>query len=217
MGGGESLPAQLSRCPGRDSAVYLSANEHGAKLVGCDYIVALDKIADKIRPFGIPIVTRHLYGDYRILKAPMPDSGNAAAWIARLLGCRPIYIAGVDLFGGYWHDAAAQSNRNVLPLEDHLRRWRFLFAKYPADYRPLGGPLVQHAIAGVVDARIPSRDELESEIAGVVIEFTSALPSMLRGRSFEKGELAELLPGEAKHFTSNNRARLCRQPRQSAV
>jgi hypothetical protein len=204
-----SLPDQIALCPSRADAVHLSANDHGARFVECDYIVALDKISDRVLPFGVPVVTRHLYGDYRILQAPVADSGIAAAWVARLMGCGPIWVAGMDLLGGYWHDATAESNRNLLELEDHLRRWRFLTSKHPADYRPVGGPLVKHGVSGTPDC-FASRELLEREISGVVVEFTAPLPQPFQGRDFERGEVVELKPGEAQHFVKNNRARICR-------
>jgi hypothetical protein len=205
MGGGPSLPSQLERCPGRSNAVYLSANHHGASLVGCDFIVALDKVEPLLRPYAVPIVARHMYGDYRILKSPAPNSGIAAAWVACLMGCSPIYIAGMDCGGAYFHDPAATSGVGF-SREQHLAHWRSMMESHPADYRPIGGPLLEAFQSWNVGSGPTPPEVFAAEFAGIVVELTAAHD--FKGRHFQRGERVELKPLEARSFVE--RARVAR-------
>lgn len=202
MGGGPSLPAQLDLCPGRASAIYFSANHHGASLVGCDYIVALDKIEPLVRPFGVPIVSRHMFGDYRILTSPAPNSGIAAAWLAALMGCGPIFIAGMDMGGAYFHDPAAKSGVGFT-REQHLGQWRSMMEKHPADYRPVGGPLLEHFARWNVGPGPTPAYVFEAELEGRLVELVA--DHEFKGRRFKLGERVELKIAEALSFVDRAR------------
>jgi hypothetical protein len=199
LGGGVSLPKEIGNCPGKDEAVYLSANQHGAMLIECDYIVAHDKIEEKIRPFGKPVVSRHMWADYRIMGSIVASTGVETAWVARLMGCAPIYIAGMDCFAGggtYFHDPSADNIGFSLAVEEHLRRWQTTLTKYPAEYCPIGGPLQERMASwrcireGTVD-----REQLLQEVGGVFVRFAGEMPH--RGRTFSAGCRAELPYKEA--------------------
>ena len=208
MGGGPSLPGALERCPGRGDAVYISANDHGAKLAGCDYIVAHDKIEDRIRPFGVPLVSRHLWADIRYLSFPAPNSGVIAAWVAAMLGCAPIYIAGMDCWSGgtYWHNPKAKSAGHLLKPVDHLSRWRHLFVTTKAQFLPIGGALEGAVGSWGVDRYTgpAQRDACLASVAGVTVRFVQDTP--LKARTFRAGELAELTQREADRFIATRAA-----------
>lgn len=194
LGGGPSLPESLATCPGRGNAVYLSANEHGALFTECDYIVAHDKIEPKIRPFGKPLISRHMWADFRIMGSIVASTGVETAWVARLMGCSPIYIVGMDCYGDggtYHHDPNATSYGYKLERGEHLRRWKTTLELYPGDYRAIGDPLQAsmrdwHCIfPGVVD-----RQRLIDEAAGVMVRFKETAD--INGRRFPAASEAEL-------------------------
>jgi hypothetical protein len=164
IGGGESAPVQVARAPA--GAVVLSANQHGALLTKCDYIVACDNKPGRryvaphglvdLRGFGVPVISpRAEMADYRIFKVPVNSSGCMAAWAAWVMGCAPICLAGMDLYLGkatYFHSPKAKSTGTHVPEDTHAGRWRMLQAAIPgAMLRSLGGPLV-----GVLPAYDPA-------------------------------------------------------------
>lgn len=210
MGGSPSLPADLERAPARGDAIYISANDHGARLAGADYIVAHDKIEERIRPFGVPLITRHMWGDYRILEAPVANTGVIAAWFARILGCAPIFIAGMGCWNPdepTYHDRDEPNNAGyLLPMSDHVRRWQSMCLAFPAVYRPLGGPLAELMPTWPFQ-RIPvtPRDVLERDVAGVWVEFERE--HVIKGRTFKPGEVVELRRIEAQRAQSAGAAR----------
>lgn len=155
MGGAASLPEEVSRAPA--DAVCLSVNQHGCLLKRCDYIVACD---DKpgarfagpngkvdLKSFGAPIISPRIsMATYRIFERPLPNnSGIIAAWVAWLMGCAPVLLAGFDCYTGratYWHSPKADSAGRGQVLARHLDKWRKLIAAAPeAVLRSMGGPL----------------------------------------------------------------------------
>lgn len=154
MGGGLSLPEQVSRAP--EGCIKISANQHGALLMPCDYVVSCDDLSHKelkrpdgskfrIRDLGIPILSsRRSIADFVIMKHPVTSTGPTAAWCAWVLGCAPILATGMDCYvgGTYYHDHKAQSSGTHVKLADHLKKWEALRAKIPgAMIRSMGGPL----------------------------------------------------------------------------
>lgn len=208
MGGGPSLPGELERCPGRGQALYISANDHGAKLVGCDYIVAHDKIEERLRPFGVPLVSRHLWADIRYVTFPAANSGVIAAWVAAMFGCAPIHIAGMDCWTGgtYWHDPNAKSAGHLLSRDVHLGRWRQLMTTAPAEYRPMGSVLGDAVRAWAVQtpAGPAPREACLASVAGVVVRFER--DATLKTRRFRAGERVELTKHEAQKFVGARQA-----------
>lgn len=141
MGGGPSLPAQLSNCP--SDAIYISANQHGVMLRSADYVVALDDLEQVLRPFGLPIVGRRLWCDYRFPEwGNDADSGQAGMLLGSIVGGYPVILTGMDCFQGgtYFHDPEAHSSGNRATLEWHLDRWRKAATRVAAPVRSCGGP-----------------------------------------------------------------------------
>lgn len=216
LGGGPSLRDQITRCPPRGEAIYLSANDHGARFTQCDYLVCHDKrdwqgnpMEETLRQFGAPIVSRHMFADYRIMGSIVPDTGIETAWVARLLGCAPIYICGIECYSGsgtYHHDPKAQSNGFKIPLTTHLGRWRETLRKYPGDYRPMGGPLKVHMPSwGVMRPGVPSRERLIADVSGVTVFALAEFE--IRNRVFSPGRHYELPEREAGRVVKEGKAR----------
>lgn len=180
LGGGPSLPSQLGRCPSRGEAVYISANDHGARFVECDYIAALDNIEPKVRPLGKPLISRKLWADFRLITAPTRSTGILCAWLARLMGCAPIYICGMDCFdphaGTYFHDPHAVSGGFSLKKQKHVEKWLDMMRKHPAEYVPMGEPLAS-AIDKSCRVLGPARREaILTEIRGVLVTLKAPAP-----------------------------------------
>lgn len=220
IGGGPSAPRELEAAP-RDGALFLSVNAHGFKLHACDYAVALDKIESQLRPFGVPLISRHVWADYRILQAPQPNSGIVAAWVARLMGCRPVWLCGMDCYDGavYFHDARAETPAKSESPDIHLGRWREFFAMYRGDFRVLGGPLASVLAERLVRDRLAgavTRETLEREVAGRFVQLTRDVTLGACARPFTKGETLELRVCEADKLVSNRQARRVRPEANAA-
>ncbi len=234
MGGGPSLARSLDQCP--LDALHFSVNDHGARLLKdtphdgrkVEWIVACDKIEQRARldigrgeagvveqrdgqPWNVPVVSRHMWADYRMLSLVAPSSGMAAAWLARLMGCSPIILLGMDLYcGGTYFDApTAKSSGRMIDDAHHFDRWCTVFKTYPAQYRFIGcSPLFKKIIqpydpTEATDAPIP-REKLMNEIRGTHVKLTrEALISM---REFQCGETLELAEGEAAKVIREKRA-----------
>jgi len=110
MGGSSSLAADID---GLDADVWLSANEHGAKLRAVDYLVAMDhEHGGLLRPMDqvlrqysdAPIISPERYGDIHPYGWPGAPrriyTGLVAAWIAYMMGARVVILAGFDGYGG---------------------------------------------------------------------------------------------------------------------
>lgn len=200
LGGGMSLPVELPSCPSRDEAIYLSANDHGARLVEVDYIVAHDNIDDRIRPFGKPLISRYLWADYRYLRWPAPSTGVITAWIARLMGCAPIYIVGMDCFSGkgtYYDKPDEKSAGFLVSVDVHVERWRKMMTDFPAEYRPVGGPVAEgYARWGCHVPGVVPRERIDQDIAGSWVRFKQPV-TLKQQRTFRADERVELAPHEA--------------------
>lgn len=222
MGGGPSLAKDIDRCP--IGALYLSANDHGAKLLAerfdrrCDFLVALDDIRDRLVPWRAPIVGRYFWADYRILKFRLrnglQNSAMAAAWLARLMGCAPIIIAGVDCYdgGAYWHAPKAESNGFTSTPKQHKASWREFVGLYPAMYRVFGGALHGVAVERLYDATEspaapPPREELVHEVSGVYCS-SSIERLVIRRQVFTRDEVVELDRQEAESLAEKKSVRI---------
>lgn len=142
MGGGISLPEHVGQCP--ENAVFVSANEHGALLRPVEFIVSIDDNESALREYGVPVIGRRHWCDYRIQDwIDFHYSGPTAAWVLWALGCHPIVLAGMDCYQGgtYHHDAEARSTGNLHKLSEHLEYWLALREHLPdAMIRSCGGP-----------------------------------------------------------------------------
>jgi len=145
MGGGESLPEQVARCP--DDAIYVSANQHGALLRAVDFIVSIDGNEADVRPHGAPVIGRRVWCDYRIQDwQDFHYCGPTAAWVLRVLGCHPVILAGMDCYQGgtYHHDPAARSTGRLVSREEHVQHWRNLVPHMLGTaVRSCGGPTAE--------------------------------------------------------------------------
>jgi hypothetical protein len=110
MGGGPTLKTDIEKV---EADVWISVNEHGAKVRKVDYVVAMDNLHTKlttpmqklIRPHtDAPIIGPWHWNDWQITNWPglpaMPLSGVVATWLAYLLGAHPVILAGFDCYGG---------------------------------------------------------------------------------------------------------------------
>jgi len=111
IGGAPGADAQLKRASKAD--VFISANEHGAKLREVDYVVAMDDIhaVDKdpmrarIRQHTeAPIIGVEPCCDVRIPVWPMAPrkvySGLIAIWVAWTMGAKVILVTGMNGYDG---------------------------------------------------------------------------------------------------------------------
>lgn len=206
IGGGPSAPAGLARCPA--DAIAISANDHGFKLRGCDYIASLDRIEGRLRAHAAPLISRHLFADYRVLVAPQPNSGIVGAWLARLMGCTPIYLVGMDCWSGeaYFHNATAKSSGFSEPPRNHIARWREFLLRFPAAYAAFEGPL--KAQCASMEEYPPGRDRLEREVAGVPVRFHREAIFRAYGldRTFGAGDVIEVSAVEAQQLINERKA-----------
>jgi hypothetical protein len=216
IGGGPSAPAGLARCP--TDAIGISANDHGFRLRACDFITSLDRIERRLRPHGVPIVSRHLFADYRVLVPPQPNSGIVGAWLARLLGCSPIYLVGMDCFSGetYFHDPTAKSSGFSDLPRNHLARWREFLRKFPAAYAAFTSPLTAHCES--LDERLPSQDRLLREVSGELVRFHRAATFRAFGieRPFAAGDVIEVEAEEARRLIRERKAGKASLPERRA-
>jgi hypothetical protein len=133
--------------------------------------------------------------DYLIPRPVHNNSGVVAAWVAWVMGCAPILLAGMDCYRGacYWHAPKAQSTGQHLQLSNHMVKWQTLAMKCPrAMLRSMGGPLsdvfpafdpTEPVIGGP-----PEMDELDVHKAKVVRAW----------RRFRPGQIVELTLAELK-------------------
>lgn len=210
QGGGPSLDAGMARCPA--GALYLSVNDHGCKYFlrqpthpagRADFVVACDKIEARVRLHGLPVFSRHMWANFRLLYMPAPSSGMAAAWVARMLGCAPILILGMDCYAGgtYADDPKARSTGHNIPTRVHLQRWRKFLADFPAQYRVIGCHPELAKILGAYDPAEPAaapvaRELLEEDLRAVPIRITRP-GTVVSMRPFEPGAEVELGRAEA--------------------
>lgn len=236
MGGGPSLTrAAFERAPA--GAMVLAANDHGARFLAReytapdagppkpDYIVCCDSRAeDHVRPWGVPIVANKFFGDFRLMHRPGNSSGIAAAWVARLMGCSPILLIGMDCyttpappFGATPEEVRASVRANIkaptyfdymdrksaghLTSESvYLRRWRAMTLDFPAQYRVLGGSQKLLEMLGAYDPAEPvaapeAPERLALDCAGRMVRTVDGFE--LGGRWFDPG-IWEVTENEAK-------------------
>ena len=106
MGGGPSLAADIAQV---EADVWISTNEHGAKLRKVDYVFAMDNqhtalkvmMDAHIRPHTkAPIIGPWHWCDYGITDYPLSPrllfTGVVATWAASLMGAHPVILAGFD-------------------------------------------------------------------------------------------------------------------------
>lgn len=108
MGGAPSLASDIENVK---ADVWISCNEHGAKLRPVDYVVAMDRVhtvhhvpMDQWirRHTDAPIIGPWMFADYRIGKYPLEPkqivTGVVATWVAWAMGAHPVILAGFDCY-----------------------------------------------------------------------------------------------------------------------
>jgi hypothetical protein len=228
IGGGPSAPQQFAEAmydlP--NGTIRLSANQHGCLLTRCDYIVAVDghinaerfKRQDGseygIRDFGVPIIAPKAWADYRIFNQVLPSSGVMAAWLAWIMGCAPIVLAGIDLYDGgtYFHDVKAESTGHRLAADQHLERWAKLkLIAEGAAFRAMGGRLLElfprFRRGERVEFSVPDSAKLRTAVSGVEVEFKFDWEAS-KSEAFKAGMIVELTSAEARLAVASKAARM---------
>jgi len=161
IGGGPSVLRDLPKLAITPGCV-ISANEHGfkQKYFKVDLVTNVDKrhcllkepMEKILRPYGVPIVNRHSWADYRLPDWTMAgNTGMQAIALAALLGASQVIVTGIDLWQGgriYFHDAGAKPLKHKASKASMKRRAkdRILPMKNfvaGAHIRPMSGPLTE--------------------------------------------------------------------------
>lgn len=136
IGGGPSILKDLVNGPELPNiSCTISANQHGCRQTRfpVDLLVNVDKIHTEkrvamstiLRPYGVPIVNRHSWADYRLADWSFSaNSGITAVAVAVALGGNPVIATGVDMWEtgrAYFHDADVIARASGEP-EPHVRR-----------------------------------------------------------------------------------------------
>lgn len=125
MGGAPSLADDVAKV---EADVWISANQHGAKLRPVDYVVAMDNLHTmlKVPMEGIirehtdaPIIGPWHWCDYGITNYPLAPrlifTGVIAHWLAYMLGGHPVILAGFDCYASRNHRSMGQ-HRDMAPF-----------------------------------------------------------------------------------------------------
>lgn len=126
MGGSGTLSRDID---GLKADIWISANEHGAKLRKADYVVAMDEIhgtkqipmSQVVREFTkAPIIGPYSHCDFILPDWPGHPkrilSGVMAMWIAHCMGAKEVILAGMDAYDG--KHSALQAYRD---MADHIK------------------------------------------------------------------------------------------------
>lgn len=157
VGGGIRAPAEWEKVRGEDFKCIISANSHGFRLPGCkpDFIWANDTIHSEtkesmealLRPYGVPILSRHWWADYRAAEWDVSgNSGMAAIAAAVILGGHPVVAIGFDCFqeGTHFWEPSAQNVNAGKPLYAFSPRVQKLAERLQgATITALSGPLLR--------------------------------------------------------------------------
>ncbi len=161
IGGGPSVLRDLPLLK-ETPACVISANEHGfaQKYFAIDLVTNVDKrhclrkepMEKILRPFGVPIVNRHSWADYRLPDWTMAgNTGMQAIALAAVLGASQVIVTGIDMWQGgrrYFHDAGEKAPKHKAPKSAMRRRDKERINPIRAfcsgsNIRPMSGPLTQ--------------------------------------------------------------------------
>jgi hypothetical protein len=165
IGGGPSVSDDLPKLlvAGVKPACVISANEHGfrQKYFPVDLVTNVDKIhcmekrpmEQILRPFGVPIVNRHSWADFRLADWTFcGNTGLTAIALACALGGYPVIVTGIDMWKTgrvYFHDkpgTVKPARRQIRASVSRRTREKLkpltLFAK-GTPVRPMSGPLTE--------------------------------------------------------------------------
>jgi hypothetical protein len=211
IGGGASLiwtslPGSFNAARPAGDPVVISTNAHGVTAAGVglcrwpDFIVCVDEIQQRLRPFGIPLVSKREWADIELFRKPVHTSGMLGAVVAWAMGCSPVVLLGMDLYAGgtYWNDARANSTGTRVPWELHLERWQAVPRVVPrAQLRvPRGTPL--HGLfpayePGEAAAPPATVEEVREVFGGVRARFIRRHPCQNgSGIHHQPGEVVEM-------------------------
>ena len=198
IGGG---PSVLRDLPALDiePACVISANEHGFKQdkFKVDLVTNVDKrhcllkepMEKILRPYGVPIVNRHTWADYRLPDWTMAgNTGMQAIALAALLGASQVIVTGIDMWNGgriYFHDKGAKPQKHRVLKSAMKRRSRERVSPLKAfcagaHIRPMSGALTEwfktYDPAEVLKPSRPVayRRRLEDDTREVLCEVTDA-------------------------------------------
>jgi hypothetical protein len=161
IGGGPSVLRDLPRLKEAPACV-ISANEHAFKqsYFPVDLVTNVDKqhcllrepMEKILRPYGVPIVNRHTWADYRLPDWTLAgNTGMQAIALAALLGASQVIVTGLDMWQGgrvYFYDRGAKPPKHKAPKAAMKRRSKEkvqplkLFCA-GAHIRPMSGPLTE--------------------------------------------------------------------------
>lgn len=140
MGGAPSLASDLENVK---ADIWISCNEHGAKIRPVDYMVAMDRehtfhhvpMLQWLREYSdAPIIGPWGFADYMIGTYPLEPkrivSGVVASWVAYMMGAHPVILAGFDCY---------QSGRGVESYHQHEMYRDYI----KAEVRVCSGPLLK--------------------------------------------------------------------------
>jgi hypothetical protein len=111
MGGSPCLAEDINNI---EADIWISANEHGAKLREVDYIVNMDenhtvkrlRMESYLKQYSgkAEFVNPYQWSDYQMFRWPLHprlmNSGVMATWIGYLMGAHPLILAGFDCYKG---------------------------------------------------------------------------------------------------------------------
>ncbi len=155
VGGGPSAPQQLELLRGHlEDAIIVSANYHAWGLgLTPHYTFCKDHehtemkvpMEGIVRRNGVPVVTRHYWGDYRAAHWPVAgNSGMMAIALAVMMGGTPVVPIGIDCFqdSTYYHSPRAKNVSLGRGLAYwHVRLNRLRVRLDGGLIRVLGGPM----------------------------------------------------------------------------
>jgi hypothetical protein len=199
VGGAPSRLNEIAACP--EGAVWFSVNDHGLRArATCDYICALDPIAEELKGRGAPVLSTQRSADVRAFEMRCANSAIFAAWCAWVMGCAPIVVIGVECYAGktYAHDPDAESAGRLFTVAQHLDRWQMLTRIAPGlMLRPVGGPLLQ-----IFPRHQPSENAAPSADLAIVRAAAAGVRLQMRFRyeGYKQGERVELSEAEARRF-----------------
>jgi hypothetical protein len=198
MGGGPSLASDLEKVK---ADVWISVNEHGARLRPADYVVAMDTVHTELKVdmrkhiravTDAPIIGPWGTCDYQILKWPLQPkfmlSGVVATWVASMMGAHPVILAGFDCYGG-----------DAKTIEQH----RLIAPHVLGEVRVCSGPLIGlHSEYRPSERRKayepPQALDVDKLREGEIVVRT-AKPFQFRGQEWPKGTLLRVARHEVRY------------------
>jgi hypothetical protein len=237
MGGAPSLPGAVA---GLDADVWISANQHGAMLRPVDYIYAADvhhqvmklegkrmPMAHLLHPFGVPVISKRWWADYRIPADQFPITGNSglqAIGAAVLLGANPVIVAGIEMYRTghtYYHAPSAVSSGNRRDDSEVARVIAELVeAVKGQNVRRIGCPLLpfpEYDPAEVFDTQPPLPAWASAILTAQQHPFRVRWSFMRAGEEFKGGEIVMLTDKEAAEARMAKRLSPCEPGRVPTV